>query len=64
MKKGKSQFRNTNSKELAKFLRVNENKAKLFKLISDYVTCIECDKIIVATKNEKVVTDYTSTDLR
>ena len=25
------------------FLRVNENKAKLFKLISDYVTCIQCD---------------------
>ena len=64
MKKGKSQFRNTNSKELAKFLRVNENKAELFKLISDYVTCIECDKIIVATKNEKVVTDDISTDLR
>ena len=39
------------------FLRVNENKAKLFELISDYVTWIECDKIIVATKNEKAVTN-------
>ena len=46
------------------FLRVNENKAELFELISDYVTCIDCDKIIVATKNEKAVTNDISTDLR
>ena len=45
------------------FLKLNENKAELFELISDYVTCIECNKIIVATKNEKAVTDDTSTDL-
>ena len=35
----------------------------MFELISDYVACIECDKIIVATKNEKAVTNDTSTDL-
>ena len=35
----------------------------MFELISDYVTCIECDKVIVATKNEKAVTNDTSTDL-
>ena len=35
----------------------------MFELISDYVTCIECDKIIVATKNEKAVTNDASTDL-
>ena len=45
------------------FLRVNQNKVELFELISDYVTCIECDKIIVATKNEKTVTNDTFTDL-
>ena len=45
------------------FLRVNKNKAELFKLISDYVTCIECDKIIVAAKNEEAVTNDTSTEL-
>ena len=31
--------------------------------MSDYVICIECEKIIVATKNEKAVTNDTSTDL-
>ena len=35
----------------------------MFELISDYVACIEYDKIIVATKNEKAVTNYTFTDL-
>ena len=35
----------------------------MFELISDYVACIECDKIIVATKNEKAVTNDTYTDL-
>ena len=35
----------------------------MFKLISDYVTFIECDKIIAATQNEKAVTNDTSTDL-
>ena len=35
----------------------------MLELISDYVTCIECDKIIVAIKNEKAVTNDTSTDL-
>ena len=45
------------------FLRVNENKVELFELISDYVTCVECDKIIVAMKNEKTVTNDTFTDV-
>ena len=45
------------------FFREDKNKVELFELISDYVTCIECDKIIVATKNEKAVTNDTSTDL-
>ena len=45
------------------FLRINKNKVELFELISDYVTYIECDKIIVATKNEKAVTNDTSTNL-
>ena len=36
---------------------------ELFELISDYITCIECEKIIVATKNEKALTIDTSTDL-
>ena len=45
------------------FLRVNENKAELFELSSNYVTCIECANIIVATKNEKATTNDTSTDL-
>ena len=43
--------------------REDENKAELFELISGYVICIECDKIIVATKNEKAVTNDTYTDL-
>ena len=44
-------------------LRVNKNKAELLELISDYVTCIECNKVIVARKNEKAVTNDTSADL-
>ena len=35
----------------------------MFQLISDYVTCIKCDKIIVGTENEKAVKNDTSTDL-
>ena len=35
----------------------------MFELVSDYVNCIECGKIIVATKNEKAVTNDKSTDL-
>ena len=44
-------------------LKVNENKAELFELISNYVTCIDCDRNIVETKNEKAVTNDTFTDL-
>ena len=36
----------------------------MFELISDYVTWIECDKIIVATKNEKAVTNDEEVDTR
>ena len=50
-------------KDWQNFLRVNENKAELFELISNYVTCVECNKIIVTTKNEKAVTNDTCTDL-
>ena len=50
-------------KNCGNFLRVNENKAELFELSSNYVTCIECANIIVATKNEKATTNDTSTDL-
>ena len=56
-------FKTPIPKNWQNFLRVNENKAELFELISDYITCIDCYKIIVAAKNEKTLTNDTSTDL-